>query len=72
VRIGSDQRKFFFDTLRDQNAIEGVAVVKFQALDPQHVLQRDWQDLNPVRSQDVAGQACRSVPWLGFPIRWRH
>ena len=51
MRVGSDQRKFFFDALRNQDAVEWVAVVKFQGLDPQHVLQRDWQDLNPVRSQ---------------------
>ena len=49
--IGSDQRKFFFDALRDQDPVEGITVVKFEALDPQHVLQRDWQDLDPVRSQ---------------------
>src|ERR1700722_607378 len=51
VRIGSNQRKFFFDALRDQDEVERVAVVKFQALNPQHVLQGDRQDLNPVRSQ---------------------
>ena len=27
MRIGGDQRKFFFDTLRDQDSVEGIAVV---------------------------------------------
>ena len=51
MRVGSDQWKFFLDALGDQDTVEWIAVVKFQAFDPQHVLQRDWQDLNPVRSQ---------------------
>src|ERR1700731_388295 len=46
VRIGGDQRKFFLDTLCDQNAVKRIAVVKLQAFDSQHVLQRDWQNLN--------------------------
>ena len=31
MRVGSDQRKFFFDALRNQDAVEWVAVMRFQA-----------------------------------------
>jgi hypothetical protein len=34
VRIGSDEREFFFDALRDQDPVEGVAVVHGQRFDP--------------------------------------
>jgi hypothetical protein len=45
MRIGSDQGKFLLDTLRDQDPVEGIAVMHCQRLDSQDVVQINRQNL---------------------------
>ena len=48
VRVGSDQREFFLDTLGDQHAVEWIAVMHGQRFDSQDMVQSNRQDLDPV------------------------
>jgi hypothetical protein len=49
-RIGGDDGPALFQALRDQHAIEWVAVMQLQALHAQHVFKLDWEHADAVGS----------------------